>query len=68
MTVRVEESVHIAKPPPDVWDAIADYAFDLEWRKGLSEMIPTPRGRRRRERRSMRWSETRGETTSPTRS
>ena len=44
MTVRVEESVHIAKPPPDVWDAIADYAFDLEWRKGLSEMTPDPPG------------------------
>ena len=44
MTVRVEESIQIAKPPAEVWDAIADYAFDLEWRNGLSEMTPDPAG------------------------
>lgn len=44
MAVRVEESVHIDRPGPVVWDAIADYEFDLEWRKGLTEMTPTPPG------------------------
>ena len=29
-TIRVEESVQIAKPPAVVWEAIADYAFDLD--------------------------------------
>ncbi len=43
-TIRVEESVQIAKPPAEVWEAIADYAFDLEWRKGLLEMRPDPPG------------------------
>ena len=43
-TIRVEESVQIAKPPAEVWEAIADYAFDLEWRKGLREMTPDPPG------------------------
>jgi carbon monoxide dehydrogenase subunit G len=43
-TIRVEESVQIAKSPAEVWDAIADYAFDLEWRKGLREMTPDPPG------------------------
>jgi hypothetical protein len=43
-TIRVEESVHNAKPPAEVWEAIADYAFDLEWRKGLLEMRPDPPG------------------------
>jgi Polyketide cyclase / dehydrase and lipid transport len=43
-TIRVEESVRIARSPADVWDAIADYAFDLEWRNGLREMTPDPPG------------------------
>jgi hypothetical protein len=43
-TIRVEESVRIARSPADVWDAIADYAFDLQWRNGLREMTPDPPG------------------------
>ncbi len=44
MTVRIEESIEIARPPAAVWDAIADYAFDLQWRQGLLEMTPDPPG------------------------
>ena len=44
MTVRVEESVSIARPPERVWAAIADYAYDLRWRKGLTDMTPDPPG------------------------
>jgi hypothetical protein len=43
-TIRVEESVQIVRSPADVWDAIADYGFDFEWRKGLREMAPDPPG------------------------
>jgi uncharacterized protein YndB with AHSA1/START domain len=43
-TIRVEESVQIARPPVEVWSAIADYAFDSEWRDGLREMTPDPPG------------------------
>ncbi|MBA3263794.1 MAG: SRPBCC family protein [Thermoleophilaceae bacterium] len=43
-TVRIEESVQIAKSPAEVWEAIADYAFDRRWRKGLVEMTPDPPG------------------------
>jgi uncharacterized protein YndB with AHSA1/START domain len=43
-TIHIEESVQIDKSPAEVWDAIADYAFDLEWRKGLREMTPDPAG------------------------
>ena len=43
-TVRVEESVQIERSQAEVWEAIADYAFDLEWRKGLREMTPDPPG------------------------
>jgi uncharacterized protein YndB with AHSA1/START domain len=42
--VHVEESVQIDRPPAEVWDAIANYAFDLEWRNGLKEMQPDPDG------------------------
>jgi carbon monoxide dehydrogenase subunit G len=43
-TTRISESVSIARPPADVWNAIADYSFDLEWRNGLTEMTPEPPG------------------------
>jgi uncharacterized protein YndB with AHSA1/START domain len=43
-TVRVEESVQINKSPAEVWEAIADYSLDREWRKGLLEMTPDPPG------------------------
>jgi uncharacterized protein YndB with AHSA1/START domain len=43
-TVRIDESVQIARPPEEVWDAVADYAFDLQWRKGLRDMSPDPPG------------------------
>jgi carbon monoxide dehydrogenase subunit G len=43
-TIRVEESVQIDRSPAEVWDAIADYAFDLQWRNGLREMTPEPAG------------------------
>jgi uncharacterized protein YndB with AHSA1/START domain len=65
-TIRVEESVQIARPPAEVWDAIADYAFDLEWRKGLREMTPDPPGPLPA-RGSTRWSGPRDATTSQTR-
>lgn len=44
MSVHVEESVRIAQSPQRVWEAIADYAFDLQWRNGLTEMTPDPPG------------------------
>ncbi len=44
MTIRVEESVRISRPPAEVWDVVADYGFDIKWRKGLTEMTPDPPG------------------------
>jgi uncharacterized protein YndB with AHSA1/START domain len=43
-TVRVEAAVEINRPPADVWHAIADYSFDLQWRNGLLEMTTDPPG------------------------
>jgi hypothetical protein len=43
-SVHVQESIEIARPPTEVWDAVADYAFDREWRKGLTDMTPDPPG------------------------
>jgi uncharacterized protein YndB with AHSA1/START domain len=43
-TVRIDATIEIDATPKRVWDAIADYAFDLEWRKGLTEMAPDPPG------------------------
>ena len=43
-TVLLDESVHIDAGQADVWAAIADYAFDEQWRGGLSAMVPDPPG------------------------
>ena len=43
-TIRISESVEIARPPGEVWDAIADYSFDAQWRNGLLDMTPDPPG------------------------
>src|SRR5688572_12316606 len=43
-TVRLDESVQIDVSQAEVWDAIADYAFDQRWRGGLTEMTPDPPG------------------------
>jgi hypothetical protein len=66
-TIRVEESVQIARSPTEVWDAIADYAFDFEWRKGLREMAPDPPGPPAQGTQVHGWSGIRAGTTSPTR-
>ena len=42
--VRIEESVEIARPPAEVWAAIADYSLDQRWRDGLTDMTPDPPG------------------------
>ncbi len=44
MSVRIEEGVLIDRPAGEVWEAIADYGFDREWRDGLSDMTPDPPG------------------------
>jgi hypothetical protein len=41
-TVTIRESIEITEPPATVWGAIADYGFDLQWRKGLTQMAPEP--------------------------
>lgn len=43
-TVCVAQSVEIDRSVGAVWEAIADYSFDLRWRAGLVEMSPVPAG------------------------
>jgi hypothetical protein len=42
--IRIEESVHIARTPDDVWDFVLDYGSDHLWRPGIVEMTPDPPG------------------------
>ena len=42
--IRIEETVRIERDAAEVWEAIADYEYDFEWREGLTEMTPTPPG------------------------
>jgi hypothetical protein len=40
----VTATVQIGRPANEVWDAIADYSFDLQWRLGITEMTPDSAG------------------------
>lgn len=42
--IRIEESVEVARNRQEVWEAVADYGFDAQWRRGLVEMTPEPPG------------------------
>src|ERR1700754_594286 len=42
--IHVEESGTVARSAEAVWSAVADYATDVEWRKGLTDMTPDPPG------------------------
>lgn len=40
--IRIEESVHIARAPDDVWAFVLDYGSDHLWRPG--ELLERPDG------------------------
>jgi hypothetical protein len=42
--VSYQQTVIVDRPADEVWAHVADYAFDLEWRDGLSDMTPHPLG------------------------
>lgn len=42
--INLIESISIARPAHEVWAFVADYANDLRWRKGVTEMVPDPPG------------------------
>ena len=39
-TLYTHVEVDIARPATAVWDVIANYATDTEWRKGITDMTP----------------------------
>ena len=43
-TIRLRASRHIGRPASDVWDVIADYGRDPEWRQGVATMAPSAPG------------------------
>lgn len=43
-TITITESIEIARPATYVWEVVADYGHDPEWRKGVSTMAPQPPG------------------------
>jgi hypothetical protein len=42
--MHIEESIVIRRDASDVYDFVADYANDPRWRRGVSQMTPTPAG------------------------
>ena len=43
-TLHTNVSVEIERPPEAVWSVVTDYATDLTWRKGITEMTPDTDG------------------------
>lgn len=44
MTISYQQSTIVDLPADEVWAHVANYAFDLEWRDGLTDMTPHPLG------------------------
>ncbi len=42
--ITYQRSIIAHRPADKVWARVADYAFDLKWRDGLTQMTPTPDG------------------------
>jgi hypothetical protein len=42
--ISYRQSTIINRPANEVWAHVADYAFDLQWREGLTDMTPKPAG------------------------
>jgi hypothetical protein len=42
--ISYQQSTIVDRPAGEVWAHVANYAFDLEWRDGLTEMTPHPLG------------------------
>lgn len=42
--ISYQQSTIVDRPAEEVWAHVANYAFDLKWRRGLTEMTPTPDG------------------------
>jgi hypothetical protein len=42
--IRYQQSTIVDRPADQVWAHVANYAFDLEWRDGLTDMTPHPQG------------------------
>jgi probable blue pigment (indigoidine) exporter len=43
-TISYQQSTIVDRPADEVWAHVANYAFDLEWRNGLTDMTPHPQG------------------------
>ena len=43
-TISYQQSAIVDLPADQVWAHVASYAFDLEWRNGLTDMTPHPLG------------------------
>ena len=42
--ISYQKTTTVNRPADEVWAHVADYAFDLQWRDGLTDMTPTPDG------------------------
>ena len=42
--ISYQRSTIVDRPADEVWAHVADYAFDLQWRDGLTDMTPNPVG------------------------
>ena len=43
-TIEMQATAEIDRPAAEVWQVLADYARDPEWRTGVRSMVPTPPG------------------------
>ncbi|TCK20824.1 SRPBCC family protein [Pseudonocardia endophytica] len=60
--IVLEAAVEVDAPAAEAWAVVADYARDVQWRKGVRSMVPTPSGPVRRGTTTVEWLRAAGRT------
>lgn len=60
--IAIDATVEVDAPAAEAWAVLADYARDVEWRRGVRSMVPTPSGPVRRGTTTVEWLRAAGRT------
>jgi uncharacterized membrane protein len=60
--IAVGATVEVDAPAAEAWAVLADYGRDVEWRRGVRSMVPTPSGPVRRGTTTVEWLRAAGRT------
>ena len=60
--IALDATVEVDASAAEAWAVVADYARDVDWRRGVRSMVPTPSGPARRGTTTVEWLRAAGRT------